>query len=153
MPIATETPKASTIELVVTMVDQPASTPINCDSATPSRIPATPPVSEMIVVSIRNWRTTSRCRAPMARRTPISRVRSRTLASMMFMIPMPPTSSEIDAIATITISKMRCVRRCSASSSAGETIVKSPASRCETLSSPRSSAAADVTPSLDLSCR
>jgi hypothetical protein len=39
---------------------------------------------------------------------------------MMFMIPMPPTSSEIDAIATITISKMRCVRRCSASSSAGD---------------------------------
>ena len=42
-----------------------------------------------------------------------------TLASMMFMMPMPPTSSEIDAIATMTISKMRCVRRCSASSSAG----------------------------------
>ena len=67
----------------------------------------------------------------MARRTPISRVRSITLASMMFMMPMPPTSSEIDAIATITISKMRCVRRCSASSSAGETMVKSPASRCD----------------------
>ena len=45
-----------------------------------------------------------------------------TLASMMFMMPMPPTSSEIDAIATITISKRRCVRRCSASSSAGETM-------------------------------
>ena len=69
----------------------------------------------------------SRFLAPMARRMPISRVRSITLASMMFMIPMPPTSSEIDAIATITISKMRCVRRCSASSSAGETMVKSPA--------------------------
>ena len=55
-----------------------------------------------------------------ARRTPISRVRSITLASMMFMMPMPPTSSEIDAIATITNSKIRCVRRCSASSSAGD---------------------------------
>ena len=41
--------------------------------------------------------------APTARRTPISRVRSMTLASMMFMMPMPPTSSEIDAIATMTI--------------------------------------------------
>ena len=114
MPIATDTPKARTIELVVTMVDHPARTPISCDMATPSRIPATPPVSEMIVVSIRNCRTTSFWRAPMARRTPISRVRSSTLASMMFMMPMPPTSSEIDAIATITISKIRCVRRCSA---------------------------------------
>ena len=68
----------------------------------------------------------SRRRAPTARRMPISRVRSSTLASMMFMIPMPPTSSEIDAIATITISKIRCVRRCSASSSAGDDHVKSP---------------------------
>ncbi len=32
----------------------------------------------------------SDCRAPTARRTPISRVRSRMLASMMFMIPIPP---------------------------------------------------------------
>ena len=30
--------------------------------------------------------------APMALRTPISRVRSVTLTSMMFMMPMPPTS-------------------------------------------------------------
>ena len=29
---------------------------------------------------------------------PISRVRSVTVASMMFMMPMPPTSKEIDAI-------------------------------------------------------
>ena len=35
----------------------------------------------------------------MARRMPISRVRSVTDTSMMFMMPMPPTSSEIDAIA------------------------------------------------------
>ena len=32
-------------------------------------------------------------------RMPISRVRSVTETSMMFMMPMPPTSSEIDAIA------------------------------------------------------
>ena len=40
---------------------------------------------------------------------------------MMFMMPMPPTSSEIEAIATITIWKICWVRRCSASSSAGTT--------------------------------
>ena len=36
-------------------------------------------------------------RAPVAMRMPISRVRSVTLTSMMFMTPMPPTSSEIAA--------------------------------------------------------
>ena len=40
----------------------------------------------------------SRPRAPIALRMPISRVRSRTETSMMFMIPMPPTISEIDAM-------------------------------------------------------
>ena len=35
--------------------------------------------------------------APTAMRRPISRVRSVTETSMMFMIPMPPTSSETDA--------------------------------------------------------
>ncbi len=40
----------------------------------------------------------SRPRAPIALRMPISRVRSRTETSMMFMIPIPPTSSEIEAM-------------------------------------------------------
>ena len=35
--------------------------------------------------------------APIALRMPISRVRSVTVTSMMFMTPMPPTSSEIAA--------------------------------------------------------
>ena len=39
----------------------------------------------------------SRLRAPTAMRMPISRVRSVTETSMMFMMPMPPTSSEIAA--------------------------------------------------------
>ena len=42
-------------------------------------------------------------RAPSALRVPISRVRSVTLTSMMFMTPMPPTSSEIAAMTTIAI--------------------------------------------------
>ena len=37
--------------------------------------------------------------APTAMRTPISRVRSVTLTSMMFMIPMPPTTSDTTAMA------------------------------------------------------
>ena len=37
--------------------------------------------------------------APIALRIPISRVRSVTVTSMMFMTPMPPTSREIAATA------------------------------------------------------
>ena len=47
---------------------------------------------------MRNWARMSRDRAPTALRMPISRVRSRTETSMMFMIPIPPTISEIEAI-------------------------------------------------------
>ena len=38
------------------------------------------------------------CFAPMAMRSPISRVRSVTDTSMMFMTPMPPTTSEMSAM-------------------------------------------------------
>ncbi len=41
-------------------------------------------------------------RAPSALRTPISRVRSVTETSMMFMITMPPTTNEIEAMAIVT---------------------------------------------------
>ena len=53
----------------------------------------------MTMLSTRNCVSTSEPRAPMAMRMPISRVRSVTETSMMFMMPMPPTSSEIEAIA------------------------------------------------------
>ncbi|MNV80060.1 hypothetical protein D3C71_1736400 [compost metagenome] len=57
--------------------------------------------------SIRNWRSMSLRRAPTAMRTPISDTRSETETSMMFITPMPPTRSEITAIAA-----MRSVRVC-----------------------------------------
>ena len=41
-------------------------------------------------------------RAPSALRMPISRVRSVTLTSMMFMMTIPPTTSEISAMAPAT---------------------------------------------------
>ncbi len=43
---------------------------------------------------------------PSALRMPISRVRSVTLTSMMFMMTMPPTSSEMEASATATTKKL-----------------------------------------------
>ena len=49
--------------------------------------------------SIRNWIRMSQRRAPIALRMPISRVRSVTDTSMMFMMPMPPTSSAMPTTA------------------------------------------------------
>ncbi len=46
-------------------------------------------------------------RAPMAFRTPISRVRSITDTSMMFMITMPPTTRAIDTNIGRTVNSMR----------------------------------------------
>ena len=43
--------------------------------------------------------------APIALRMPISRVRSVTLTSMMFITPMPPTSSEIAATSPSSVVK------------------------------------------------
>ena len=60
-------------------------------------MPTSPPADESTTASTRNWLKMSMPRAPTARRTPISRVRSVTDTSMMFMMPMPPTSSEMAA--------------------------------------------------------
>ncbi len=57
-----------------------------------------PPSRDSVSASMRNWLRMSRPRAPRALRMPISRVRSRTDTSMMFMIPMPPTTRAIEAI-------------------------------------------------------
>ncbi len=54
-------------------------------------MPTRPPSSDSTTASTRNCSSTSRSSAPMARRMPISRVRSVTDTSMMFMMPMPPT--------------------------------------------------------------
>ena len=63
----------------------------------PSVTPIAPPAIESVSASIRNCVRMSRPLAPIAMRIPISRVRSVTDTSMMFMIPIPPTRSEIDA--------------------------------------------------------
>ena len=65
-------------------------------------MPISPPTTQSSTASMRNCSRMSRCRAPSALRSPISRVRSRTLTSMMFETPTPPTSSEIAAMAAST---------------------------------------------------
>src|SRR5262245_51640817 len=69
---------------------QPPNRPMRNVSATPRATPRKPPRTESVTASTRNCARMSRPRAPMAFRMPISRVRSRTEMSMMFMIPMPP---------------------------------------------------------------
>ena len=67
-------------------------------------MPVTPPSTEISAASERNWPRMSTRRAPIALRMPISRVRSVTVTSMMFITPMPPTSSEIAAtVASSTV--------------------------------------------------
>ncbi len=53
--------------------------------------------------SIRNCERMLPFCAPIALRIPISRVRSVTVTSMMFMTPMPPTSNEIAATAPSSV--------------------------------------------------
>jgi len=67
----------------------------------PQRTPRTPPKRASTTDSLRNWERTSERRAPTAFRIPISRVRSVTATSMMFMMTMPPTTSEIAATPTV----------------------------------------------------
>ena len=61
-----------------------------------------PPAPVRVIASSKNCQVMSLLLAPMALRTPISRVRSVTLTSMMFMTPTPPISSPMELSATIT---------------------------------------------------
>lgn len=65
-----------------------------------------PPTSDIVLDSIKNCRSTSRLRAPIALRMPISRVRSVTETSIMFMMTIPPTTREMAAIAIIAMKKL-----------------------------------------------
>ena len=61
-------------------------------------IPMIPPAPESVIASIMNWDMMSLFCNPNAFLMPISRVRSRTEPSMMFMIPIPPISNEMPAM-------------------------------------------------------
>ena len=73
----------------------------------PSAAPSTPPARPSTVASTRNCRRIAAGGAPSALRSPISRVRSVTETSMMFITPMPPTSSDS---AAMPVSRMVSVR-------------------------------------------
>ena len=64
----------------------------------PSTTPASPPTMDSRNDSMRNCACICPGRAPMAFFRPISTVRSVTEVSIMFMMPMPPTSRAMEAM-------------------------------------------------------
>ena len=71
-------------------------------------VPTTPPNIERTTDSVSICDMMSERRAPSALRRPISRVRSLTTISMMFMMTMPPTTSD-SATTPISTAKMPLV--------------------------------------------
>jgi hypothetical protein len=99
MPTAVETRNASATYHGVMVVDHPAKWTTSFAIAKPKRMPSNPPSALIVIASIKSCVLVSPRRAPMTLRTPISFVRLSTLASVMFMMPMPPASSEIRVLA------------------------------------------------------
>ena len=111
-------------------------------------MPITPPSIDSAPVSTMNCSTMCRRVAPSARRMPISRVRSVTLASMMFMMPMPPTSSEMPATTTsMTFHTIIC-RLAFSRSSHGTTICTSVSPGCPASITRRTRSASGTTSSV-----
>src|SRR5947209_19135434 len=93
-PTPAAIPTESSTAAGETAVDQRRYSEMPTDAANPSMMPTTPPNRLRITDSTTNCPRTSRALAPTARRMPISLVRTVTDNNMMFMIPMPPTSSD-----------------------------------------------------------
>src|ERR1051325_9661885 len=72
----------------------------------PARMPNVAPTVAIAVDSAKNCRRTSARRAPSDFRRPISRVRSATAMSMMFMITMPPITSDTMTMPGMTVTRI-----------------------------------------------
>ena len=77
-----------------TMASKPAKTEMSREAPMPRSDADDAAEKLSVMASMRNWSRMSLPCAPTAMRMPISRVRSVTLTSMMFMMPMPPTTSD-----------------------------------------------------------
>ena len=78
---------------------------------TPINTPISPPIIDNKKDSIKNWMRISDAFAPIAIRIPISFVRSVTDTSIMFIIPIPPTSSDTDALTPIIMPRLVSIER------------------------------------------
>ena len=97
MPVAEHTAKLSNTLQGWICMGQCANTLIPTAAPIPTITPIKPPVTLSKTDSIKNWFSISIPRAPTDIRKPISLVRSVTLTYMIFIIPIPPTTSEIHA--------------------------------------------------------
>ena len=103
-------PKARATDSGETTVAHCSVRAMPIEAITPTTMPASPPAALITTASNRNWRMTSLPRAPTAMRRPISRVRSVTDSSVMFMMPMPPTSNDTAATAASSHVMVRLAR-------------------------------------------
>ena len=99
IPIATE--KTKLIMQAFGLIENPVFFTYSTArlTATPAIIPKVPPINVMDADSTRNCLRMSAGVAPRAFLIPISCFRSVTVTIIMFIIPIPPTKSEIAAIA------------------------------------------------------
>ena len=96
-PVRNALPNAATTGVTEYSTGWPSRCAIHAASRPPAT-PSTPPIEHTTSASVLNCSMMFIRRAPVAMRMPISRTRSVTDTSMMFMTPMPPTTSEIAAI-------------------------------------------------------
>ena len=95
MPTKHETPTAAKIDQTGKLKVNFVKKAISQTKIAAATIPEIPPKSVNVVVSIKNCVKISLRRAPNTIRTPISRVRSTTEASIIFITTTPPTNSAI----------------------------------------------------------
>ena len=81
-----------------TIVGHPASIDSIFEPDTPKPVPIIPQIKDNVSASIMNWSLMSQVFAPTAILIPISLVLSVTETSMIFIIPIPPTIRETEAM-------------------------------------------------------
>ena len=98
MPKASRT--AATVGEIVRLssIRRSTTTDATNDNPSPSRMPMIPPRALVAAASMTNCCMMYRSLAPRDFRMPISRVRSVTDTSRMFIMPMPPTTREMAAM-------------------------------------------------------
>jgi hypothetical protein len=96
-PIAVENDSARIIGVAVIKEFKPLKDFKTQEIKYANPTPNTPPAKLSRMLSVKNWINISLFFAPRDFLTPISRVLSVTDTNMMFIMPIPPTSSEIAA--------------------------------------------------------
>ena len=99
MPTMTATVTETTTDHMDIGTLYPIRWPPICEKAIPKTIPTKLPIKEIKTDSAKNCIIIQEFGAPKALRVPISRVRSVTETSIIFIIPILPTIREIEAIA------------------------------------------------------